>query len=379
MEQTHRGAKTPDFELTTKADKLQLLYSKTFPPVVISLINAGLLLFVLWQHIDHSKLLIWYAAIIAGSAIRTTLFLRFRIRAPQGAAILSWERPYFVTLILSALVWGVGGLWLIAEASAEDQLLTYFFLMGMAGGAVSVYSAIRPIALTAVASVLLPATIWFLIFGNGALFSAAVASALFFTFCVCTTKVLSTALHQSLMLGHELRHAKSEAETMAKTDYLTGLNNRGAFHDIVAIQMTHCERHNFPASLIALDLDDFKNINDTYGHSVGDVALRHVSKLVKRNTRASDVCGRIGGEEFTIFLPNTEIEDAAVAAEKIRSALEHHPLENDGQELRITASFGVATGEYKLETLMSVADRALYEAKGAGKNCIRRCSGAVVD
>ena len=166
---------------------------------------------------------------------------------------------------------------------------------------------------------------------------------------------------------------------MAKTDYLTGLNNRGAFHDIVAIQMTHCERHNFPASLIALDLDDFKNINDTYGHSVGDDALRYVSKLVKRNTRASDVCGRMGGEEFTIFLPNTEIEDAAIAAEKIRSALEHHPLENDGQVLRITASFGVATGEYKLETLISVADRALYEAKGAGKNCIRRYSGTIAN
>jgi diguanylate cyclase (GGDEF)-like protein len=379
MEQTHRGAKTPDFELTTKADKLQLLYSKTFPPVVISLINAGLLLFALWQHIDHSKLLIWYAAIIVGSAIRTVLFLRYQIRSPQGEAILSWERPYFVTLMFSALVWGVGGLWLIAEVSAEDQLLTYFFLMGMAGGAIAVYSAIRLIVLVAVASVLVPATIWFLIFGNGALFSAAVGSALFLAFCMRTTKVLSTALHQSLMLSHELRHAKNVAETMAKTDYLTGLNNRGAFHDIVAIQLTHCERHNFPASLIALDLDNFKNINDTYGHSVGDDALRYVSKLVKRNTRASDVCGRMGGEEFTIFLPNTEIEDATVAAEKIRSALEHHPLENDGQVLRITASFGVATGEYKLETLTSVADRALYEAKGAGKNCIRRCSGAVVD
>jgi diguanylate cyclase (GGDEF)-like protein len=268
---------------------------------------------------------------------------------------------------------------LIAEAPAEDQLLTYFFLMGMAGGAISVYSAIRPIVLATVASVLGPATIWFLMFGNGALFSAAVGSALFLASCMRTTKVLSSALHESLMLGHKLRHAKNEAETMAKTDYLTGLNNRGAFHDIVAIQITHCKRHNFPASLIALDLDDFKNINDTYGHSIGDEALRHVSSLIKRNTRASDVCGRIGCEEFTIFLPNTEIEDAVVAAEKIRSALTQHPLENNGLVLRVTASFGVATDDYALDTLMSVADRALYEAKGAGKNCIRRCAGAIVD
>lgn len=274
---------------------------------------------------------------------------------------------------------GVGGLWLIAGTPVEDQLVTFFFLMGMAGGAISVYTAIRPIALASMAGVLLPATVWFLLFGEGALFSTAIGSVLFMASCTRTTKVLSTALHQSFMLGHQLRHAKDEAEKMANTDYLTGLNNRGAFHDIVTVQMSYCERHKFPASLIALDLDDFKNVNDTYGHSVGDDALRHVSKLIERNTRASDICSRIGGEEFAIFLPNTAIDDAVVVAEKIRSAMEQRPLINDGRVLRITSSFGVSTGNYKLESLMSVADQALYEAKRAGKNCVRRYARTMID
>ena len=162
---------------------------------------------------------------------------------------------------------------------------------------------------------------------------------------------------------------------MARTDYLTGLNNRGAFQELAEIQVTYCKRHKFPASVIVLDLDDFKKINDTHGHSAGDDALRQFSQQIANGTRASDICGRIGGEEFAIFLPNTKLDDAVVVAEKIRQALDRSLMRNEGEGFPITASLGVATGVYDLEQLLALADSALYSAKKAGKNRVHCVAG----
>lgn len=376
IEYARQETNATDFERTTKADKLHLLFDQSFPAVFISIANASLLLIAMWHDISQSKLLTWYTAIIVASATRTVLFLKYRFRRPSDDAILKLKMPYFVTLMFSAAVWGVGGLWLIVEGSAADQLVIFFFLIGMAGGAISVYSAIRPFVLTTVAIILVPTSVWFLLLGDAMLRIVAVASILFLVSCFRSTRVLSTALHQSFLLGHELHHAKTKAENMARTDYLTNLNNRGAFHELAGIQLAHCKRYKFPASLIVLDLDDFKSINDSYGHGTGDDALRHVSRLITRNTRASDICGRLGGEEFMIFLPNTDIEDAVVVAEKMRSALERHAMKTGERSLPITASFGVATGSDTLEELFALADAALYSAKKAGKNRIHRSAEA---
>jgi len=338
MQPAYQDPGAVDFESTTQADKLNLLFRQSFPAVFVSLANATLLLLVLWQDLDHQQLVLWHAAVILASLVRITLFVNYRRRSVVGDAILAWETPYYVTLIFSALVWGVGGLWLITLAPIEEQLIIFFFLMGMAGGAISVYSAIRPMVLASVVSVLVPATAWFLLFGEAGLFYAAIGSTLFLISCVRSTKVLSTALHKSFLLSHQLSYAKNQAEVMARTDYLTGLNNRGAFHELVEAQIAYCKRYKFPASVIVLDLDDFKKINDTYGHGAGDHALRRVSHLINLKTRASDICGRIGGEEFAIFLPNAQLDDAAVVAEKIREALDGNAVLYEDQNFLITAS-----------------------------------------
>ncbi|MGD2119726.1 MAG: GGDEF domain-containing protein [Chromatiales bacterium] len=373
MEQQSEAA---DFKQKTRADKLHLLFELSFPAVFISLVNASLFLAALWPDISHSKLKVWYAALVITSLIRIFLFHRYRFRCPVGEAVLTWELPYFITLILSASVWGLGGLWLIVPASGVDQIIIFFFLIGMAGGAMSVYSALRPMVLATVASVLLPVTLWLLIAGEGAPRVAALASLLFLFSSVRSTRVLSTALHQNFLLRHQLTHAKEQAEKAARTDYLTRLNNRGAFYELADKQIAYCKRHEYPLSLIALDLDDFKCINDTYGHAAGDDALRQMAGLIRNNTRTYDVSGRMGGEEFVILLPDAGIEQAGVVAEKIRAAMEEHKIAVDGQLLKVTASFGAATSCadcYDLDKLLALADKALYEAKAAGKNQVQ-CS-----
>jgi diguanylate cyclase (GGDEF)-like protein len=118
-------------------------------------------------------------------------------------------------------------------------------------------------------------------------------------------------------------------------------------------------------------LDHFKSINDTYGHAVGDDVLRAVAQTLQANVRRSDVVGRIGGEEFSVFLPNTQLPGAQQLAETLRVAVESIHIEVDGVRLKITASIGVAVKRFGQETMQAIqqhADQAMYEAKRGGRN-----------
>ncbi|MGC8871271.1 MAG: sensor domain-containing diguanylate cyclase [Caldimicrobium sp.] len=155
----------------------------------------------------------------------------------------------------------------------------------------------------------------------------------------------------------------------AITDYLTGLYNRRYLELFLKREKAISDRYNLPFSIILLDLDNFKLINDIYGHEIGDKVLVEVAKLLKDNLRSTDIIGRWGGEEFLIILPNTNFEQALNVAEKLRAllcTLSIPPVE------RITASFGVS--EYKkeepYEKTLKRADLALYKAKAEGKNCV---------
>ena len=155
-------------------------------------------------------------------------------------------------------------------------------------------------------------------------------------------------------------------EKRANFDPLTGILNRGAFLEV--FDYLTATPINYPLGLILFDLDDFKRINDTYGHRAGDMVLQAVAKTVKRNIRRTDLFARWGGEEFVILLPKTDLKGAQKVAEKLRKALEELKIEPFG--IRVTASFGVteiAPGEL-LEEALERADRALYRAKSRGKN-----------
>src|SRR5207244_403913 len=123
-------------------------------------------------------------------------------------------------------------------------------------------------------------------------------------------------------------------------------------------------------SLVVLDLDHFKTINDLRGHAAGDEALRLVARVIGSTIRASDVAGRIGGEEFAIVLPETTASDAANLAERLRERIASHPAAHNGDAFELTASFGVAgdNGGVRFESLLARADAAMYNAKADGRN-----------
>jgi diguanylate cyclase (GGDEF)-like protein len=165
-----------------------------------------------------------------------------------------------------------------------------------------------------------------------------------------------------------------EVSRRARTDALTGLANRRHFDEQLRRVVAETDRFGGTCSLIMADLDHFKSVNDQHGHDAGDAVLRHVSVLLSEAVRTVDLCARYGGEEIAILLPQTSQSGALELAERLRSTIESHPAENNGVQLRVTASFGVATYPVPVpygDWLLLAADKALYEAKAAGRNCVK--------
>ena len=160
-------------------------------------------------------------------------------------------------------------------------------------------------------------------------------------------------------------------ENLAFIDHLTNLYNRRMFLELAEKKLNEAKRYKESLSLIMLDIDHFKRINDTYGHEVGDVALRSLAEILRKNLRASDIVARWGGEEFVIILPKTTLEQAYNVAEKIRKLVAISTIDlPNGEKLKLTVSLGVSSfsGEEDLGELIRRADIALYEAKSKGRN-----------
>ena len=173
-----------------------------------------------------------------------------------------------------------------------------------------------------------------------------------------------------------------QVRRQAVTDELTGLANHGRFQQVLNSEMEQVRRYQHPLALIMLDIDNFKSINDTYGHQQGDVVLRRVARVVRDNSRDADSAARYGGEEMALILPHTDLDGAHAIAERVREAVEALRVSRlDGQgALQITTSVGVAaSADGDKHRLIAEADAALYEAKRTGKNRTVRARSDTAD
>ena len=165
------------------------------------------------------------------------------------------------------------------------------------------------------------------------------------------------------------RNVTNEAlyEKLAHTDSLTTLHNRASIENFATTFIAESKRHNYPFSTIMIDLDNFKEVNDTFGHQAGDVVLKKVAQIATTLMRSNDRMGRFGGEEFVILLPQTSYDQAKKLAERLRKGVSIYHFDGVGS---VTASFGVASFEEDdtFFSLITRADKALYRAKEMGKN-----------
>lgn len=184
--------------------------------------------------------------------------------------------------------------------------------------------------------------------------------------------VISICIDRSILCD-KLRHN-------SLNDALTGINNRRFFDQRLAEEISRCKRIQKPISCLFVDVDHFKQFNDTFGHASGDMVLKQIASIIRNVLRKSDIVGRYGGEEFAILLPETDHQNAVKIAERIRTSIQKYRYEFEQHQLQVTVSIGIAdfqkfADENKTlaeigESLISAADSALYKAKQAGRNCI---------
>jgi len=170
---------------------------------------------------------------------------------------------------------------------------------------------------------------------------------------------------------------KERLEKLAATDALTGLTNRRGLGEALSGELDRARRYNLALTILLLDIDRFKTINDTRGHIAGDSVLRQVGELLKREARSVDIVARYGGEEFVVVMPETAGHGAAIFAERVRSRVQNRDFADPGSDpVRVTVSIGVASVPddrvHSPESFISLADQALYRAKNEGRNLVRQ-------
>jgi diguanylate cyclase len=172
---------------------------------------------------------------------------------------------------------------------------------------------------------------------------------------------------------HGLHKSLQEEQSLRMIDALTGIPNRAAYDDRIKHEFIRWQRENTAISVLAWDIDRFKEINDAYGHSAGDKVLRVVAQHLAQHVRGTDFVARYGGEEFVMILCGTDATQATVTADKIRTGIENMGFHFHNKPVVVTASCGITTfrGDDTPETIFDRADRALYRAKDSGRNCCR--------
>ena len=198
--------------------------------------------------------------------------------------------------------------------------------------------------------------------------------------------MMGDAILLALALTERFNISQNEkliAEKMAGIDSLTNLNNRRSFYKFVKPIWALGLRNNSHTSVIMIDIDNFKRLNDNYGHALGDLVLVRLAETLQKEARSGDILARWGGEEFLIFLPDTKLTDAVTIAERLRKKISAISLTmTKGEQLSFTASFGVAHTNninVSLDELICLADQQLYLAKRQGRNCVSADQSAEQD
>ena len=323
---------------------------------------------VIWQQWSNPVLIFLYGANGLLFAIR---FLELRTHFPRTCKAVVTYCGTFGALLVAAVLLG-------SQKGALLVSFTFVFLFSgvmLLLGAIALSAGQKPAkyfliaAITAMAGALLTTlSVWgFIPYNN-------------WTFRAVEIGMLADATLLALALAYQFRAGQEErirAEQLAQLDPLTGLNNRRAFYDKTGPLWGTATRHGHAASVMLLDVDLFKSVNDTYGHAHGDVVLKALADVLRKSVRQGDVAARWGGEEFIVFMPETGLQPAMALAERLRATIEDMRIPRDTGQTAITASFGVVEKgphHVTLDALIASADDCLYRSKEEGRN---RVTGSV--
>ncbi len=206
------------------------------------------------------------------------------------------------------------------------------------------------------------------------LLNDSVLNIIYYSSIIITFTMLSVLAHLYSMAAkkaeNKLKELNKKLKSIASTDHLTGLVNRRSMINIIEKSIMNYKKNNIPFSIIIGDIDDFKRINDLYGHNRGDRVLKTIADLLKDNLRKNDTLARWGGEEFLILLSDTNYEEACTVAKKLKESLTDFYHDNLNETEHLSMTFGISQFKGDLDRCISEADKALYKGKKDGKDCV---------
>ena len=353
-----------------RGERVRFVFIQSALPIVFSPIAAVILSATLWNTVDHALLTSWTAGLIALCLLRIGTNLGFARAVAGEREIRHWERIFIASIMLVDLWWGFGSLLLLPKNEMIVDAVVFAFVMLMAGGHTASYSAHPFTVVAGVLCLTVPITVLFGLQPDTFHRAMAFVALMYVAASMRSIRTLGYFFGRTYRLAHELKQEKARAEELARIDFLTNLANRRAFYEQGERELRSLERNARPAAVAMFDIDHFKSINDRYGHAGGDAAIRAVAELIRANLRASDVAGRLGGEEFALLMPDTSIDAALAVAERLRAATESVVVEHEGRRVGFTISAGVAAlpPGATLDAWIARADAALYQAKQSGRN-----------
>ena len=358
---------------------VRIIYSSVPLTLIAVLANSVVLSIVQWGVIAHSTILTWFGVTNGLSLVRLGLYLKFRKLGEEGEVPVFWFHLALLISAASGLTWGAVAIWLFPENDYIHQVFTAFVIAGMCAGAVTTLSPMLSSAFTFILFAMLPVIVRFFQEGTDINYAMAAMALLFAVMVLSTSRKLNYTIRESLLLRYERVLAEERIQHQAHYDALTQLPNRRLLIGRLKQEIARSVRHKHIGAVLFLDLDHFKTINDSLGHTVGDALLKQVASRINQRMRDEDTAARLGGDEFIILLsevgdgPDEAMDHVMKLAEKILHLFDN-PFYIDGHELHVTVSIGIALFpliESSTEQLLQKSDVAMYEAKKAGRNTIR--------
>lgn len=355
-----------------RVEQVRLLYAHGRGAFVVNVIASALLVTLVAHAVRRTDVYIWCGVFTFAWLLRGALhYARWKYAARLSDAV--WLRLFGIATVVSGSVWGATALWL-SPRDLLDQFVCGVTVMGMVAGAAASISCVRGLYELYLMTAFLPVAVRFA-FENGSETSLIIALSVLY--CIGMTLAAQTnyrLLQSSLRLRFENEALADQLETLATHDPLTGLPNRRMLVDQLGTALRRARRFDTGVSVVFVDCDNFKHINDTYGHAVGDEYLQGIARALQEAVREIDTVARLGGDEFIVMLDGAGNRAQVETIVRRIHSRATRPL--DLLEFRMVPHLSIGVAMYPrdaqdAESLIRLSDHAMYEAKRSGGNDVR--------
>ena len=363
----------------SEGEQLRIAFDNMTPALAASVFVAFVVVVLLWPVSEPQGLILWLGSLSSLTLLRLMMQQQYSRSERSAELFRRWNRGYSGATFLAGCIWGALAAFLFPHDSIEHQAYLALVLGGISAGAVTAYAPVRGAFPLFILPALGPFAIQMAKTDSEHGYTMALLTILFSLTLIRAASESRRSVVNLLRMQVKNADLTRELHHRATHDSLVNLVNHGEFNRRLQKLTTDNRRADDDYSLIFIDLDLFKDVNDTGGHAAGDKVLRGVAEIIRRNTRGADTAARVGGDEFAAILEGCPKNRALQIAEKIRGEIGNMRVEHEGNYYSVKASIGVAyglVGEHTATSMLKAADAACYAAKEEGRDRVCNNEGS---